>query len=255
MNDRATVIAIGALAATMAAVLHETIGHGLGCIGVGGQIRLLTSIWFRCRGATSLTDAGGPIASALGGIAVLAILARTSPRPAARLLLLLFGALSMFWFASQLITHPLGNGDDWYFVARRMGWPPVWRPIMVACGVAAYAATMRWTRALSRRPGGPDGSAIAWAYAASAASAVIAGAMWHPQPLHSAIEGFKTLGVDPIGLLIATRWPIRDGQQPAATGPVMRSWTCIAIGAAVYLAFLLVQARGLGPWAMQPLRQ
>jgi hypothetical protein len=59
-DDSATVIAAGILAATLAAVCHETLGHGLGCVIDGGRVTLLTSIWFRCHGATSLTDAAGP---------------------------------------------------------------------------------------------------------------------------------------------------------------------------------------------------
>ena len=46
-GDPITVIAVGVLAATLAAVCHETLGHGLGCIVVGGRITLLTSIYLR----------------------------------------------------------------------------------------------------------------------------------------------------------------------------------------------------------------
>jgi hypothetical protein len=54
-DDLPTVVAAGVLTATLAALCHETLGHGLGCLAVGGRITLLTSIWFRCHGAKSLT--------------------------------------------------------------------------------------------------------------------------------------------------------------------------------------------------------
>lgn len=79
-DDAATVIAIGALAATLADVCHETLGHGLGCFAASGRITLLTSIWFRCQGATALTDAGGPLASLIAGASVLAVLPAIRPR-------------------------------------------------------------------------------------------------------------------------------------------------------------------------------
>lgn len=81
-----TVIAAGVLAATLAAICHETLGHGLGCIGVGGRITLLTSIWFQCKGATSLTDAGGSIASFAGdgGDPAFVVVGNTKSRRPAR---------------------------------------------------------------------------------------------------------------------------------------------------------------------------
>lgn len=66
-DDLATVVAADVLAATLADICHETIGHGLDCLVDAGRIVLLTSIWFRCHGATSLTDAAGPLASLMFG--------------------------------------------------------------------------------------------------------------------------------------------------------------------------------------------
>jgi hypothetical protein len=53
-DDLITGVAVGVLA-TLAAVCHETLGHGVGCILDGGRITLLTSIYVRCAGATALT--------------------------------------------------------------------------------------------------------------------------------------------------------------------------------------------------------
>jgi hypothetical protein len=96
-GDLATVIAVGVLAATLVAVCHETLGHGLGCIVVGGRITLLTSIYFRCLGATALTDAAGPLGNFVGGIAAFALLSLRTSGQTTRLLLILFGAFNLFW--------------------------------------------------------------------------------------------------------------------------------------------------------------
>ena len=70
-DDIPTALAAGILAATLAAVVHETVGHGMGCLTDGGMITVLTSIWFRCQGAAGLTVAAGPVASAVVGLVTL----------------------------------------------------------------------------------------------------------------------------------------------------------------------------------------
>jgi len=228
-DDSATVIAAGVLAASLAAICHETVGHGLGCVGIGGRITLLTSIWFQCRGATSLTDAAGPIASLVGGVAAIVLLSFKIPNGAARLTLILFGAFGLFWFAGQLIGHALVNGDDWAFIAGRMGWSWVWRPIAAAIGVAAYAVAMRLMLVVLRRNGAPRRQAIRLAYAAAVASAIIAGLMWSAAPIRSAREAFLTLGIAPLGLLVAAEWASRNAggitaDTPPLRFPILRSW-------------------------------
>lgn len=196
----------------------------------------------------------GPIGSLIVGVAAVVLLSFKRPGGVARLILVLFAAISLFWFAVQLITHPIFNRDDWAFVARRMGWSWIWRPIMAAIGVAAYAAAMRAMLMVLRRPGAPTWRSIRLAYAAAAASAVIAGLMWSPAPIRSAREGFLTLGIAPLGLLFAAAKAGRAA--PASTddpgnpgSSIARSWVWIAVSAAVFGGFLLVQARGLGSLA------
>ncbi|HZD88898.1 MAG TPA: hypothetical protein VE224_02260 [Pseudolabrys sp.] len=245
-DDKLTVIAAGMLAATLAAICHETIGHGIGCRVAGGHIALLTSIWFRCRGAGILTDAGGPLASLIAGLAAFAFLSHSRAGGVPRLVLLLLGAISVFWFAAQLIDHAIVNRDDWAIIARRNHWPALWRPISIALGIAVYAGGIALTTAALRRKGGPGRPAVVLAYAAGAASAVVAGLMWQPMPLRSALEGFLTLGIAPLGLLIAARRAHRDTVDAA---PIPRAWGWIAVSAATFIVFLLLQARGIGPLA------
>jgi hypothetical protein len=246
IGDMATVAGAGVFAATLAALCHETLGHGLGCAIDGGRITLLTSIWFRCQGAMSLTDAGGPLASLVGALLAFALLRFTAPGRVARFVLILFAGYSLFWFAGQLIDHAIVNGDDWAIIARRNQWPAMWRPIAVALGIAAYAGGIALTTAALRGKDAPGLRAVALAYAAGALSAVVAGLMWQPAPLRSALEALLTLGIAPLGLLVAARRAARDGNAP----PIARSWPWIAASAVLYVVFLVVQARGLGPLAV-----
>ena len=39
--------------------------------------------------------------------------------------------ISLLWVAAQLISHPVFDRDDWHFMALRMPWPWIWRPLMI----------------------------------------------------------------------------------------------------------------------------
>lgn len=247
-DDTATVFAAGVLAATLAAIFHETIGHGIGCVAVGGHITLLTSIWFRCSGATSLTDAGGAIAGVTFGAIALAVLFYRTRNSAFRLTLLMFGAISLLWIAAQLVAHAAFDRDDWHFIAVRMQWPWVWRPTMVILGVVAYAVIMRWIVILLRNETAPGMRAICVAYSGSVISAVSAGFMWWPEPTRSALEALLTLGVAPLGLLLAAGLS-RVQENRSGTATVTKSRHFILLSLVTFAVFALVQGRGLGSLA------
>lgn len=248
-DDWISVIAVGVLAATLAAVCHETLGHGLGCLAVGGRITLLTSIYFRCLGATALTDAAGPFGNFLGGIAALALLALRPFGRTARLFLILFGALNLLWLFAQMTYCAVLGKDDWGFVALQMGWPWVWRPILAAIGIAGYVLVVRQSTAALAESGSPTPQAIRLAYIAAVASAVIGGLMWAPLPIRSAIEGFLAVGLAPLGLLFAAARAGRAHGATAVHPPITRSWWWIAVGVTVFGVFLFTQGLGLGPLA------
>ena len=247
-SDAATVIAAGVLAATLAVMCHETLGHGLGCIGIGGHVTLLTSIWFRCSKWAPITDAGGPIGNLVAGSFAVALFSYTRPGAAGRLLLLLLGALNLFWFMGQLTFESLTNAhDDWYWALQRQ--PDIWRPMGALAGIGGYALVIGWLSAVIRKQRGVQEHAIRLAYAAAAGSAIIAGLAWPPEPLQSAVQGLLTLGVAPLGLIGVVRRASREIGCNADTSTVPRSWILICASGVVFGVFLFVQARGWGPMA------
>jgi hypothetical protein len=246
-DDLGTTMACGILAATLAAVSHETLGHALTCYIDGGQITLLTSIWVRCRGASTLTAAAGPIASLVAGLIGLVLLRKWHVGGAPRLALALFSAFNLFWFASQPIFQTLTDGYDWGIVASRFQWPWIWRPIAAVLGGLCYvAATWAIAKAVSDS-GTLAPSSILIGYAAGTASACLAGLMWPAMPIPSAMEGFLTLGIAPIGLIAVAESARRC--RSVAELPIPRSQTMIVISLAVFVIFLMVQGRGLGSLA------
>lgn len=249
-TDTAAAIAVGVLAATLATLAHETLGHGLACIGVGGHITLLTSIWFRCSKWSAIANAGGPIGNLIAGSAALALLGHGRPGPRMRLLLLMVGALSLFCFMGQLALESLTNNhDDWYSTALLLGWPPIWRPVGAVVGIGGYLLVRRWLATLIRRRRAADANAIRLAYGAAAASAVIAGLLWRPEPFQSAVQGFLAFGVAPLGLLGLARSSGGAAGRDVGNNAAAGTWIWISVCAVVFGLFLLVQATGLGPMA------
>lgn len=246
-DDTATVIAVGVLAATLAVVCHETLGHGLACVSVGGHVKLLTSIWFRCSKYAPIIDAGGPLGNLVAGSLAMVLLGYIRPNPTSKLFVFMFGAMNLFWFMAQLAFESLTHThDDWYWLLQSA--PAIWRPVGAVVGIGGYVLTGRWLRAVLRKQAVPQVHAIRLAYAAAAASAVITGLMWQPERLHSALEGFLTLGIAPFGLLRVARTS-RNMECDVALGSVARSWIWISVCAVLFAMFLFIQARGLGPMA------
>jgi hypothetical protein len=246
-SSAVTVMSLGAVAATLATLSHETLGHGLSCLSGGGQITLLTSIWFRCSTASGITDAGGPIGNLLAGWVAVALLRYVRPSPKLKLLLLMTGALNLFWFAGQLAFESLAHShEDWNSAALYWAWPAIWRPVGAVTGIGGYVLIRRALAAVIHRQKGPRAADIRLAYAAAATFALIAGLMWRPEPLRSALEGLLCLGVAPFGLLSIARTASRDAAPGCGTSTVAHSWIWTCVCALAVGAFLVVQATGLG---------
>lgn len=245
IDDPPTLIAVGVLAATLAAAAHEALGHGGACLAQGGEVTLLTSLYFHCRGAGDLTDVAGPIGSLTFGGAAFAAL-RGLPRAGAtsRLFLLNSAAIGLFWFFGQLARDAALAVDDWAFAARSapVGWA------LAALGVAGYAATIRQLADPAGALAGEDRHAtlrrLLMPWAAGVVAVMIAGALWRGDRPGGVWEAFLTLGVAPAGYLLDVR---RAARAPTGPGPAIpRSWPWILAAAAAFAAFALTQGLGIG---------
>ena len=245
-DDVPTLVAIGAGVAVAASLAHEALGHGLGCVADGGTVTLLTFLLFRCAGAGVLADGGGPVGAFLVAAACLAAVHALRPRPAApSLFLFALGIQTMFWVCAQMVREGIDGADDWGHVARDLAWPHWWHGVVVAIGAAGYAAAIRIAAISGRRlaEGRPERLLIP--YAATAASAVFFGALWHGGRTASALDGLLSFGVAPLGYLLAIGAIARD-DAPPRSGAIRpdRVWQLGAVLAC--LAFALTIARGVG---------
>jgi hypothetical protein len=253
-DDAATLISIGAIAAVLAMVAHETLGHGIGCIAAGGQITLLTSIWFRCLGASWITDIAGPIGNVFAVVAaMLAWWAFPRMNSGMRVFLTLFAGINLFWFCGQIVYSAALDIDDVAFVAHALDWPPYWRAVAIAAGVAMYAAGVHGMARLVRGLVVEDDAAgalrrrVGIAHGAAAACEGLMGLLWAKDPWGSAFNALLAVGVAPGGLWLALLRAERGGVGTAMTLHVARSAAWIFTGAVVCIAFAWLQARGIGP--------
>jgi hypothetical protein len=237
-DDALTGMAVGVLAATVAAVAHEAIGHGGGCAVVGGHVSLLTSIFFDCDGATALTDAGGPLGSLLA--ALVAALALRFTRAGTWLFPFLFLSfvINAGWFSGQLIYSAALDRDDWHYVAKGLHWPAAWRVAAIAIGVGLYWGSLRFLRGWTL-----DRSTLRRSYAAAAGSAALAGLFWSKAPFASAWEGVLAVGVAPLGFLFSA---VRRSPPRNTLAALPRSWEWVGVSSVLYVLFLAVEARGIG---------
>lgn len=243
-DDVPTLFAIGAFVSIVASLAHELLGHGVGCVIDGGHITLLTFLVFRCAGAATLADGGGPVGAFVVGCAALVFFRTTDPRSTTlKLFLFTLGALTLLWFWGQTVEESFDGSDDWGHVAADLGWPHQWHLIVGVIGVVGYAVTMRVVGRMGRQWAGGRPMRLMIPYLAATLSAIALGALWHGDRFGSALDGFLTFGLAPIGYLVVIR---RVAQSPMAPGVIRRNITLSTSVFVLWTVFALTIACGVG---------
>ncbi|KQP41131.1 hypothetical protein [Pseudorhodoferax sp. Leaf274] len=138
-----TVIAVAALAFTIACVAHEALAHGIACKAAGGEIALLTSVYFHCSEPGRFVAAAGPLANMALGM-LLAFLPRSHNR-ATSLFFALTAATNLLWGSGYFVFSGItGTGDmasavqDWGLELTAAS-----RAALTAAGIAMYFLALR----------------------------------------------------------------------------------------------------------------
>src|SRR5260221_2883971 len=127
--DVPTVIAISALAYTLANIVHEGLGHGGTCVLVGARPTMLNAIFFQYDDLSatvvqqSWTSAGGTIANLLAGLPILGVLRRQGLPSLLRYFLWLFAAVNLLTAFGYLLYSGIAGIGDWAHVVQGLG-PP-----------------------------------------------------------------------------------------------------------------------------------
>jgi len=244
-DDVPTLLAIGLLISIVASLAHEALGHGVGCLMDAGHITLITFLVFRCAGAGVLADGGGPVGViATGCIALLITAFMTRHRPTLpRLFLFNFGTLALLWVCGQAIEEAFDGSDDWGHVASDLGWSNSWHLIVGVAGVLSYAAIVRISSKLAKVIAGGHPKRLLLPYLAAMVSAIVLGALWHGDRTGSAIDGFLSFGLAPVGYLLVVR---RAAQSDPVNDLIERNPAFLVFVASAWLVFALTVAGGMG---------
>ncbi len=205
-DDVPTLVAMGGAIAIAASLAHEAFGHGVGCLADGGTVTLLTFLVFRCAGAGVLTDAGGPVGAFVIATFCLILLRRLRSRPSVTSLFgYALGVQTMLWVFAQMVREGIDGSDDWGHVATGLGWKPAWHIAVITIGLVGYAVTIRVAAKLGVALARGRPARLLIPYCSACIFAMAFGALWHGDRAASALDGFLSFGVAPLGYLLAIK--------------------------------------------------
>ncbi|OYX56568.1 MAG: hypothetical protein B7Y86_07200 [Brevundimonas subvibrioides] len=242
-HDGLTVAAIAVIASLAVIVNHEALGHGSVCLGLDGQVTLLSSSLFRCSVPSAAIDIGGPLMNLiLGVIALIASRTIAPGRPGWRLGLTLVAAFAGFWEGGYLVqAMAMQKGDLYSAGAAFIGepsWP--WRIAGSVGGVTLYLATLVVTlRGLATLGDGRRVGRIAWLSATTAA--VVTASVYRGGWGENLLNTFLEIGLASLPLLVM---PVGASLPPGRViGSRPQVWI---IALVVMVVFAATQGQGIG---------
>ncbi len=259
--DVPTVIAISALAYTVANIVHEGLGHGGMCVLVGARPTVLNAIFFEYDDVAATLaqqkwiSAGGSIANVLVGFPSLWASRRPGLAPSWRYALWLFAAVNLLTAFGYLVFSGIGGIGDWARVVEGFGTTWIVRGGMALVGAALYfvAAPRLLMPALDPFLGTDPTTRAQRAkwlglvpYLAGGVALVIAGIL-NPYGLKIVLISAVAAGFGGTSLLAWYPGIPRDPAPgtPAAPLPIERSWAWIIAGVIVLGIFVAVLGPGL----------
>lgn len=138
-DETLTVCAIAVLAAMIASVLHEGIGHAAIALLTGAQSGLLTAVAWSSEYDSRLVAAGGTLVN-LAAAGLFWIVLRSARRASVELryFLLLNLAFNLFDGTGYFLFSGVTDFGDWATVIHPMHPHWAWRLALIVVGVAAY---------------------------------------------------------------------------------------------------------------------
>lgn len=235
-----------------AAIAHEVLGHGGACLALGGQITLVSSVYFRSRPPSYWVDVAGPLASLLVGGGLYWYL-RSTPRLGRRGLVGWFTmAFTLCWFAGYLLLEALTNLGDLALPMPGRAATLGWRVLLGGLGVLAYhvlvrrAALATWPNTLlatyQRR--GAGAGLLVVPYLAASLAAFAAAAWYAPGRAQAMWEtSGEILGAASPLLFLVRRLTYTSRPAPAEAGKP--DWLFLLAVGGSFLGFCLVLGRGV----------
>jgi len=142
-DDLLTVSAIAALAAILASLLHEGVGHAAIALATGAKSGVLTAVAWSSEFDSRLVSAGGTLVN-LAAAAVFWLALRLFPRLSlnARYFLLISMAFNLFDGTGYFFFSGVSNFGDWAAVIQGLEPYWLWRLVLVLVGIGTYFAAV-----------------------------------------------------------------------------------------------------------------
>ncbi|MBA3913244.1 MAG: hypothetical protein H0X25_05190 [Acidobacteriales bacterium] len=138
-DDLTTIIAISALAAMLAAILHEGLGHAAVALATGARSGVLSAVAWSSEFDSRLVAAGGTLVNLAAGLLLWVTLRSwRSAGISVRLFLLLSCAFNLFTGTGYFFFSGVTNFGDWSAVISPLTPHWVWRTLLVAAGIVLY---------------------------------------------------------------------------------------------------------------------
>jgi hypothetical protein len=138
-DDALTVCAISALAAMLADVLHEGVGHALLAVLTGAKSGVLSTVAWSTTFDSHLVAAGGTLVNLAAGLFLWLALRRAANASAAtRFFLLISGAFNLFDGTGYFLFSGVTDFGDWAQVIAGLRPHWLWRILLFVIGVATY---------------------------------------------------------------------------------------------------------------------
>jgi hypothetical protein len=195
-----TLISIGTISYILADIIHEVIGHGVTCLLLGGQITLLTSVYFRSQTHSFITDTFGPLANLTTGFLIWTFLRKINYFKIYNQLLLLHTmTFNFFWFSWQCFYTGITNKGDFAYDIRGTTELLIWRILLIIVGILSYSGSFYLIVKVFQKTFKTFKNSISRQqlrqlflipYLAAGVSALVAVSFFHPQTFNTFLEAF-----------------------------------------------------------------
>jgi hypothetical protein len=186
---------IGIAAYMLTDIIHEVIGHSGTCLVIGQKIKLLTSVYFKSKPGSVLTDLGGPVSNLLFGFLIFYFLKHDKNISITfRLLLTLAMFYNFYWFSGTILQSGFSRIGDFTYPVEELNVGMFGKFILLIGGFASYYFTIRLNRTQFNKinlsiPEFPLRKFVYYSYVAAAVSAIIAGLFFSSNRIMAAYEG------------------------------------------------------------------
>lgn len=251
LDSPATISAIGIGAYILAVVLHQVIGHCLVCLITGGNVTLITTVYFQCDSNNILVNAAAPAINFLAGI-LLFIVSKVKKNLTAhaQFFLLLASAFNLFWGSGSLVISGITGSGDWSYAINSLQPVWIWRLVLFTAGIISYFAAVKIVvnKVRELTLGNPERipKLILIPYISAGISACVAAWIYVQDPLIALKDASPQIFIYSVGFLfILQKVKRRKNKGFSNYIPVTRNLVLIFFVIIIYSLFLLVFGRGL----------